>query len=44
MVLIYWKYEINKLLQFRMINENLHWLQYMVQYIYSLLTWNLPPG
>jgi len=44
MVLIYWKYEINKLLQFRMINENLHWLQYMVQYIYSLLTRKLPPG
>jgi len=31
MVVIYWKYEINKLLQFRMIYKNLHWLQFMVQ-------------
>jgi len=29
MVLIYWNYEINKLLQFRKIYENLHWLQIM---------------
>jgi len=29
--LIYWKYEHNKLLQFRMIYENLHLLQFMVQ-------------
>jgi len=25
-VLIYWKYEINELLQFTMIYKNLHWL------------------
>ena len=30
-VRIYWKYEINKLLQFRMIYKNLHWLKFMVQ-------------
>jgi len=38
MVLTYWKYKINKLLQlqFRMIYENLHWLQFMVQQIYLL--------
>jgi len=31
MVLIYWKYEIDKLLEFRMIYKNLHWVQFMVQ-------------
>jgi len=31
MVLIYWKYEINKLLQFQMIYKNLHWLKFIVQ-------------
>jgi len=31
MVLIYWKDEINKLLQFGMIYKNLHFLQSMVQ-------------
>jgi len=30
MLLIHWKYEINKLLQFRMIYKNLHCLQIMV--------------
>jgi len=42
MVLIYWKYEHNKLLQFRMINKILHWLQFMVQQIYTLVRWTLP--
>jgi len=31
MVLIYWKYEINKLLQFKMIHKDLVLLQFMVQ-------------
>ena len=31
MVFIYWKYEINKLLQFGMIYKNLHLLQFMIQ-------------
>jgi len=31
MVLIYWKYEINKLLQLRMIYKNLYLLQFVVQ-------------
>jgi len=31
MVLIYWKYEINKLLQFGMIYKHIDWLQFMVQ-------------
>jgi len=31
MVLIYWKYEINKILQFRIIYVDLHLLQFMVQ-------------
>jgi len=37
MVLIYWKYEINKLLQFRKIYKNLYWLQFMIQLIYPRL-------
>jgi len=36
MVLIYWKYEINKPLELRMIYKNVHWLKFMVQYIYPL--------
>jgi len=31
MVFVCWKYEINKLLELRMIYKNLHWLQFMVQ-------------
>jgi len=31
LVLIHRKYEINKVLQFRMIYKNLLWLQFMVQ-------------
>jgi len=31
MALIYGKYEINKLLQFKIIYKNLQWLQFMVQ-------------
>jgi len=31
MVVIHWKYEINKLLRFRMICQNLHWLLFLVQ-------------
>jgi len=31
MVLIYWNYEINKLLQFGIINKNLHLLQFVDQ-------------
>jgi len=31
MVLIYWKYEINKILQFRIKYIDLHLLQFMVQ-------------
>jgi len=29
MVLIYWKYEINKLLQFKILYKNLQWLQFV---------------
>jgi len=30
MLLIYWTYEINKFLQFKMIYKNLQWLQFMI--------------
>ena len=45
MVLIYWKYEVNKILQLRKIYKNLHWLQIMFQQIY-LPPWKmkLTPG
>ena len=36
LVLIYWNYEINKLLQLGMIHKDLHWLQFTVQEIYPL--------
>jgi len=43
-MVIYWKYETNKLLQFGMICKNLHLLQCLVQEIYPFGRWNLSPG
>ena len=45
MMLIYWKYYIDKLSQLRMIHKNVYWLlQFMIQQIYLFGRWNLPPG